>query len=324
MPTPRIAVCLPTYNGAPYLLEQLGSLAAQTRLCDQLVICDDQSTDDTVGIARQFAVSAPFEVRIEVNPTNLGYNRNFEQAIRLAEGDLLFLCDQDDVWHPTKIEQFESAFIRNESAGLVFANANVVSGDLTPLGYTLWDSVDFGPRERARFAAGDGLARLVRHCFIAGATMAFRAALRPLLLPMSERWVYDAWIALLLASVSEVVMIDQPLNDYRQHGAQALGGARKGPWQRYREARRGFSAEYFLRLAEDFEAVAERLGSCPEFVPRAGAPGLLRAKAGQYRVRARMRERMLLRWPLVLGEALSGRYARLARGWKTALLDLFV
>lgn len=320
----RVAVCLPTHNGAPFLLEQLRSLARQTRLPDQLIICDDLSTDSTVEIAREFAGSAPFEVQVHVNTENLGYSRNFGQAIGLADADLIFPCDQDDVWHATKIERFEAAFAQNAGAGLVFANANVVGADLTPLGYTLWDTVDFTRGDRARFESGGDLARLVKHCFVAGATLAFRGALQPLVLPICERWVYDAWIALLAASVSEVVMIDQPLNDYRQHAAQALGGARKGLWQRYREARRGFSAEYFLRLAADFEAVTERLRACPDFQQRKRAVPMLEAKARHYRARARMRQNLLMRWPLVLGEALSGRYARLARGWKTAIMDLFV
>ena len=102
-----ISVAMCTYNGEKYLREQLESIALQTRLPAELVICDDRSTDSTSEIIRNFADSAPFPVRFNLNPVNLGgatkgITKNFEQASRLCTGDLIAFCDQDDVWLPKK------------------------------------------------------------------------------------------------------------------------------------------------------------------------------------------------------------------------------
>src|SRR4051812_8879073 len=93
-----------TYNGARYLPEQLQSFLCQTVMPDELVVCDDVSTDGTVSIIQEFAKSTAINVRLIVNECNLGFTRNFEQAIQHCTGDVIFFCDQDDVWFCQKIE----------------------------------------------------------------------------------------------------------------------------------------------------------------------------------------------------------------------------
>ena len=78
-----ISVALCTYNGARFLEQQLASLEAQELRPDELVVCDDRSTDNTVQMLESFARTAPFPVRIHVNPVNLGSTRNFDRAMRL-------------------------------------------------------------------------------------------------------------------------------------------------------------------------------------------------------------------------------------------------
>ena len=102
MQNKTISVAMCTYNGDKYLWEQLQSIASQTRFPHELVICDDRFTDSTTDIIRDFTGSAPFPVRLHINPANLGaaakgITRNFEQASRLCTGDLIAFCDQDDV-----------------------------------------------------------------------------------------------------------------------------------------------------------------------------------------------------------------------------------
>src|SRR4051794_15860948 len=99
-PLPMFSVAMCTYNGARFIGAQLASVAAQTRTPDELIVCDDRSTDETVAIVQKFADSAPFRVRLHVNEENLGSTKNFERAVSLCEGDLIALCDQDDVWLP--------------------------------------------------------------------------------------------------------------------------------------------------------------------------------------------------------------------------------
>src|SRR5262249_10160572 len=105
---PKISIALCTYNGAKYLSSQLESYLAQTCLPDEVVVCDDCSQDETVTILNDFAIRAPFPVRILVNDQNLGSTKNFEKSISLCSGEIIFLSDQDDVWMPNKIERVSS------------------------------------------------------------------------------------------------------------------------------------------------------------------------------------------------------------------------
>ena len=98
-----VSVAMATYNGARFLEPQLASVAAQTRLPDELVVCDDQSSDESVEIVERFASRAPFEVRVVRNPERLGFAGNFLHAARLSRGDVIAWSDQDDVWMPEKL-----------------------------------------------------------------------------------------------------------------------------------------------------------------------------------------------------------------------------
>jgi glycosyltransferase involved in cell wall biosynthesis len=101
----KISIAMATYNGEKYLLEQLESFLIQEIKPDELIVCDDGSTDKTLEILNNFAEKAPFDVKIYRNKTNLGYSKNFEKAILLCSGDLIFLSDQDDVWFKNKIKE---------------------------------------------------------------------------------------------------------------------------------------------------------------------------------------------------------------------------
>src|ERR1700761_4532631 len=100
----KISVALCTFNGELFLRQQLASIQQQTRLPDELLVCDDGSSDQTLTIVREFAASAPFPVKLFENEQNLGFAANFERAIRLCEGSLIALCDQDDIWYPTRLQ----------------------------------------------------------------------------------------------------------------------------------------------------------------------------------------------------------------------------
>lgn len=101
----KISVAMTTYNGADFLLPQLQSLLAQTRLPDEVVICDDGSRDNTVDILKNFIRENKLEQwAVFENSENLGYVENFRKAMSLTTGDIVFLCDQDDIWNPRKIE----------------------------------------------------------------------------------------------------------------------------------------------------------------------------------------------------------------------------
>src|ERR1700721_581226 len=112
----NLSIALCTYNGERFLPEQLRSIGEQSRLPDELVGCDDASTDRTLGIIEDFARQAPFPVRIEVNAANSGSTPNFAKAIGMCKGDSIVLADQDDVWVPSKLAALETALTFNPEA----------------------------------------------------------------------------------------------------------------------------------------------------------------------------------------------------------------
>jgi glycosyltransferase involved in cell wall biosynthesis len=225
--TIRLSVAMCTYNGAKYLEDQLRSIEQQSRPPDEVVVFDDRSTDSTADIVTAFAGRAPFEVRSRVNPRNLGTTKNFETAIRECTGDVIALADQDDFWLPQKLERIAQEFAARRDVGCVFTDAEVTDQNLEPLGYNLWSAIGFCRRDYVRLQQGDGVPVLLRRNVATGATMAFRADLREMVLPIPDGWVHDEWIAVVSASLSKISAIDEILIKYRQHSGNQIGALRE-------------------------------------------------------------------------------------------------
>jgi glycosyltransferase involved in cell wall biosynthesis len=217
-----ISVALCTYNGELFLRQQLASIEQQTRLPDELVVCDDRSKDQTLTIVREFAASAPFPVRIFENERNLGVSANFERAIRLCEGSLIALCDQDDIWYPHRLQLSEQELATHPEAGLVFSDADLIDDRSQLANRTLWQRLGFAGKREDQLSAGQYIV-LAKHRFVTGATVMFRAALRDRFLPVEEGWIHDEWIALIIAAFSDLRPIAQPLINYRIHHSQQVG-----------------------------------------------------------------------------------------------------
>ena len=331
---PRLSVALCTYNGASYLQEQLDSIAAQSRLPDELVLRDDGSTDDTVALARAFAARAPFPVRVLADGTNVGYVKNFEAAIAACTGDLVALSDQDDVWLPHKLARLEEALGDDPRALLVFSDATLVDEALRPLGRTMWESLHLRPDVRARIRAGGARTPLMRLTVITGATACFRAALVPLALPIDLPHWHDAWLGLVATLHGRVVLVDEPLVLYRQHGRNALGapaaadrhlGRRAVAFVRRRQARRAGRYD-----AIDFEA-AEIAGRLSDMARQARARGAGALPADVDRALGRAESFHAFRaglpgyprrLPAVLRRLGAGRYHAFGEGLKMAATDL--
>lgn len=99
------SIVLSTYNGEKYLIPLLDSLKMQTVKADEVLIFDDRSTDNTVGMIEAYIDNNNLDNwKIEVNTKNLGWQDNFWQGIQKATGDFIFPCDQDDIWDERKIE----------------------------------------------------------------------------------------------------------------------------------------------------------------------------------------------------------------------------
>lgn len=105
--TIKISVALATYNGSRYITEQLDSILSQTMYVDEIIICDDKSSDDTVKIINQYIKEKNLSdvISLHVSERNLGYASNFMKAVKMTAGDYIFFCDQDDIWTKQRVQQ---------------------------------------------------------------------------------------------------------------------------------------------------------------------------------------------------------------------------
>ncbi|MBR1930205.1 MAG: glycosyltransferase [Lachnospiraceae bacterium] len=103
----KISVCMATYNGEKYIKEQLHCILEQTLQPDEVIVCDDGSTDGTVEIIREFIEDNNLGMhwKLKINQTNKGYPGNFYFAMSHCTGDVVFLADQDDIWKLDKLEK---------------------------------------------------------------------------------------------------------------------------------------------------------------------------------------------------------------------------
>jgi glycosyltransferase involved in cell wall biosynthesis len=193
-----------TYNGANYIKEQLDSFLSQTRLPDELVVTDDCSTDNTREILIEFAAISPFPVRIEVNNQQIGYAQNFNNALSLATGDLVFLSDQDDRWFPEKIERMAELARQNADTGCFINDAVLADGQLKSDGKTKMTQI-----------RGLGLPD---HTMVMGCCMAVTRPFLTFALPIPYKFhSHDVWLAGVADRLGCILRRDWPLQLYRRH-----------------------------------------------------------------------------------------------------------
>lgn len=318
----KFSVAMCTYNGAQYIGEQLASITAQTRLPDEVLICDDGSRDDTRDILRAFANKAPFETHIHFNETTLGSTKNFEKAISLCSGDIIALSDQDDVWHPQKLARVEQVFMQNHEIDGVFTNANVVDQHLRSLGLSLWDVVLFSKKEQMLVQKGKILDILLKHLIVTGATLAFRSSWKDALSPIPSCWVHDAWLALGLAMFSSLSIIQESLMKYRQHGNNQIGARPKGIGYRINETLATDREVYYASDLERYQVAYDHF--CQWFPPEHESMKKLSSKIQHLQTRSRLPARRGLRIPIILKELLTGKYVRYSTSWQVAVKDMLI
>lgn len=317
------SVVLCTYNGVCFLPALWDSLLAQTRLPDQIVVRDDASSDGTwelLASLHDAGVARGIDVSLARNPRNLGYAKNFEGALADASGDVLFLCDQDDVWHPDKLAAMLACFEQRPRLTLLHTDARLIDAAGEHLHCTLFHALEVTRKEIAGIHNGHAFNVLLRRNLATGATLALRHSLLADALPFPDEWVHDEWLAILAAAIGEVDCLETPLMDYRQHGGNQIGARRRNladKWARAGEPRIAY-LEWLTRRCDALIERLQRLGSRVSV----GGVDAARGKLAHLECRLRLpvaRPRRL--WP-VLREALAGRYARYSMGLRAVAYDL--
>ncbi len=212
-----VSVILALYNGEKYITEQLDSLRRQTRQPDEVLLFDDGSTDGTVPLVQAYIQKYALPWRLTCNPQNLGYSRNFLQGVQAARGDLLFLCDQDDVWLPERIQEMCAVMTEHPKITAVSSRYSVIDGQghPTPDAKVTYLTNDFnGKLEQVPVEA------LIGCSFIRGFSLCLRKSVVPLVqdLELKSLLGHDWYLCILSALQGQLCFYNKCLGFYRVHG----------------------------------------------------------------------------------------------------------
>jgi len=203
-----ISVCIATYNGEKYILEQLRSILPQLSESDEIVVSDDNSTDETISIIKsindkRIRIFKHTKQKSKFHIDNVTHN--FENALLRARGDIIMLADQDDVWREDKVRMMTEAL---KDCDLVMSNCYVTDGKLNII------SNSYQAERPFKFSI---LANFIKSSFL-GSCMAFKNRVLKSSLPFPQYGVaHDLWIGIVALHKYKVKNIDTPLIYYRRH-----------------------------------------------------------------------------------------------------------
>lgn len=237
---PKVSIVISTYNGERYIAEQLDSILCQSYKNIEIIISDDKSTDGTFSILKEYANKYPI-IQLFKNDFNFGYIKNFEKGISYASGDYIALSDQDDWWHPQKIEVSLNK-IKNTSYDLVYCNSSFVDYNLKTTGFTFSD-------KKNMITTNNPLHLIFDNC-VSGHACLFKKSLLKNALPLSPNVPHDWWLAYIATLNNGIYYIDQELVKYRIHNNNTIACAPRRSKKIKKEERK-------IRLTEFFEQCKE-------------------------------------------------------------------
>lgn len=231
MTSNKVDILLATCNGERFIQEQVSSILNQSYPHLSLIICDDQSTDQTPIILAELAKNHPERIKIISAGRKLGVNQCFSFLLEHIENDYLMFADQDDVWLKHKVENaMESIQILEKQYGcdiplLVHSNLKVVDAKLEVLSDSFWSYSNLFPKN------GSSLNRLIVQNAVTGCSLLMNRALVNKAMPIPEEAIqHDWWIALVAAAFGYIKEIEEPSILYRQHTANAVGAIKYNPF----------------------------------------------------------------------------------------------
>ncbi len=214
-----ISVCVATYNGSKYILEQVYSILQQLNQGDEIIVCDDNSTDDTVMLINTIDDK---RIKLHINDKNIGHVRNFERALGFARGDFVALSDQDDIWLPGRLLKMQKILLSNPEIWLIASNFDLIDNNSKVIG--VFDSLNRVPYSR--------VARIVGIFFgvipYFGCTFFMTRELLHRSLPFPKKTeAHDIWLALLANTYGNTYHMIEPTLKRRIHGGNLTPRSRR-------------------------------------------------------------------------------------------------
>ncbi len=208
-----ISVCMATYNGERYIVEQLVSILKQLGEEDEVIISDDGSKDKTLEVVK--SLNDP-RVKVFTDNKNHGFTGNFYNALSKAKGDYIFLSDQDDVWMDNKVAVVMDAF---KTYDFVVSDAIEVDENLKEINHS----------RITTYGMKSGFWNNLLRSRYLGCCMAFKRNVLEGLFPpptYENDYPHDLWIALIGEKYFKSKLIEQPLILYRRHGHNVSSGGK--------------------------------------------------------------------------------------------------
>lgn len=313
-----------TFNGERFLAEQLESLETQTRRPDELVIVDDASTDGTVAILREFADRHRGRVRLRLSKENRGADLTFAEALGHCTADLVFPCDQDDRWHPEKIERIAREVEERADLGLVASDSSLIGEHGEEIEASFWRRMGVADWEVRSCNGGEAFRVLIRHPFVSGHAMAIRRQLLSRAFPVPSAWTYDEWLNVFTTAQAPALLLRECLSSHRLHSRQTVGHSRESLRAKLRGHDRRRERFAFDRQVDRADALVDRLTELAKLsVLEPKVESVARERRRFVRARRRMRDSGLARQLLLIArEMASGRYWRVGRGVLALARDL--
>jgi glycosyltransferase involved in cell wall biosynthesis len=207
----RTSVCMAAYNGARYIYEQINSILPQLDQEAEIIVIDDSSTDETVRIVEGIDDG---RIRLIRHERNLGVVKTFERAIRESRGEIIFLADQDDVWHADKVAIMQGVFSSDPRVTLVLCNGELIDSIGRSLSRELFRESLFLPGL---------LPNLIKNRY-QGSAMAFRRDVLEAVLPFPDGIpMHDSWIGLVNSMIGRAIYVPEKLLFYRRHEGNVTG-----------------------------------------------------------------------------------------------------
>jgi glycosyltransferase involved in cell wall biosynthesis len=209
-----------TYNGQRFITEQLNSIIRQTYSNLEVIIVDDDSTDDTHSILQEFSRKYPF-IKVYRNKTNIGYIKNFERGLQMASGNFIAPCDQDDIWEPEKLTTLYQNLGIHE---IIYSDSTLIDEAGNSLGKNLSDIKNLrGFDDCLCYAIGNSAP---------GHAMLIKRSVIDRSLPLPPIFPHDYWIGFIATCQSPIRYLNVPLVKYRQHETNVFGVANTGSSKR--------------------------------------------------------------------------------------------
>lgn len=224
-----ISVAIATYNGQEFIKEQLLSILNQTMPVDEIVICDDNSRDNTVQIIKDIQKEYKnIDIRLIQNNNNLGYKLNFKRVLSFCDADFIFLCDQDDIWLENKVEVMTQIMNENKNIKVLASTYDLIDENNNPI------HIDINPKfsnknmykckVKPNALVKVPFERLIVENSFQGCALCVRKQVNEKFQRcFSEEFHHDWLINILASEQNGMYFLNIPLFKYRIHSNNAIG-----------------------------------------------------------------------------------------------------